>query len=323
MRPLFFEWDAIPVLGDLDVPSYFLMLTIGFLVGSSVLVREARRGGGKVVDYLDLSLIVLVTGLIGSRLAHVFMEAPWIELPVPAQSNEGWGHYFCRAAGESHAVRRDWNLGRYYFLHPQMVAAVWNGGIVYYGGLMLGIPAGLWFCKRRCLAFWRVSDLCAPAAAIGLAFGRLGCLLAGCCHGQGMPSGWEDWGIHLRSGLLPLNLRGVALYPAQTAESFIAILIALVLWRTRTWKRFDGQIMLTFIALYSIWRPINEMFRADPQRGSHGMFTTSQWISFGLLAGSLALVPYLWKNRLVPKATPPADVPPPPQPPVGDSVPST
>ena len=150
MRPLFFEWDAIPVLGDLDVPSYFLMLTIGFLVGSSVLVREARRGGGKVVDYLDLSLIVLITGLIGSRLAHVFMEAPWIELPVPAQSNEGWGHYFCRAAGESHAVRRDWNLGRYYFLHPQMVAAVWNGGIVYYGGLMLGIPAGLWFgCQSR------------------------------------------------------------------------------------------------------------------------------------------------------------------------------
>src|SRR5690242_6858730 len=119
MRPLFFEWDGIPLLGDLDVPSYFLMVTIGFLVGSSILVREARRGGGKVIDYLDLSLIVLVVGLIGSRLAHVFLEAPWIELPVPAQPNTGWGHFFCRMAGESHAVRREWNLGRYYLLHPQ------------------------------------------------------------------------------------------------------------------------------------------------------------------------------------------------------------
>lgn len=307
MRPLFFEWDGIPLLGDLDVPSYFLMVTIGFLVGSSILVREARRGGGKVIDYLDLSLIVLIVGLIGSRLAHVFLEAPWIELPVPAQPNTGWGHYFCRMAGESHAVRREWNLGRYYLLHPQMVAAVWNGGVVYFGAVLAGIPTVLWFCKKRGLSFWYAADLCAPAAAVGLAFGRLGCLLAGCCHGQALPPGWEDWGVQMRSGLLPSSLRGEWLYPAQTAESMVALVIALVIWKTRTWRRFEGQIFLTFVILYSIWRPINEIYRADPQRIHHGGLSTSQWISLGMLAVSLALVPYLWKRRNVPKATPPTD----------------
>lgn len=302
MRPLFFEWDGIPVLGDLDVPSYFLMLTIGFLVGSSILVREARRSGGRVIDYLDLSLIVLITGLIGSRLAHVFLEGPWIELPVPAQSSEGWGHFFCRWAGESHAVRRDWNLGRYYLLHPQMVAAVWNGGVVYYGGLMLGAPAALWFCKRRKIDFWFAADLAAPAAAVGLAFGRVGCLLAGCCHGEALPDAFAAWGIQLRSGLLPAHLRGEWLYPAQIAESLVAILIAVVLWKTRTWKRFNGQIFLTLWILYSLWRPFNEHFRADPQRGQHGFLTTSQWISLALLTGSLALIPVLWKRRVVPRA---------------------
>ena len=306
MRPLFFEWNGIPVLGDLDVPSYFLMVTIGFLVGSSLLVREARRAGGRVIDYLDLSLLVLVVGLVGSRLAHVFLEAPWIELPVPGQPNTGWGHTFCRMAGESHAVTRDWNLGRYYLLHPQMVAAVWNGGVVFYGGLIAGAPAMLWFCRRRNIPFWFAADLSAIAAAVGLAFGRVGCLLAGCCHGAALPDHLSAWGIHLYSGLLPERLRGAALYPAQTAESLVALLIAFVLYRSRAWKRFDGQLILTFFVLYSLWRPINEIFRADAQRGQHGIFTTSQWISLGLLGLSLALVPWLWRRRVVPRADGPA-----------------
>lgn len=307
MRPLYFRWDGIPLLGDLDVPSYFLMLTIGFLVGSSILVREARRSGAKVIDYLDLSLLVLVVGLVGSRLAHVFMEAPFIDdIVVPAQSNLGWQHVFCRMAGESHEVSREWNLGRYYLLHPQMVAAVWNGGVVFYGGLIAGIPATIWFCRKRGLAFWNAADLCAPAAAVGLAFGRLGCLLAGCCHGGAMPDHLASWGIQLRSALLPEGLRGEALWPTQTAESLAALLIAWGLWRIRAFKRFDGQVILSFFVLYSIWRPINEAFRADAQRGQHGLLTTSQWISLGLLLAAIAFVPYLWKRRAMPRAQAPS-----------------
>ena len=313
MRPLFFEWDGIPLLGDLDIPSYFLMVTIGFLVGSSLLVRDARREGGRVIDYLDLSLILLVAGLVGSRLAHVFLEAPWIELPVPKQPNTGWTHYFCRMAGESHAVTRPWNLGRYYLLHPQMVAAIWNGGVVYYGGVLLGIPAMLWFCRRRKLDWWRTADMCAAPGAAGLAFGRVGCLLAGCCHGDALPESLAPWGIELSSGQVPARLVGEMLYPAQIAESLIALIITVVLYRLRRFKRFDGLLFVAFLVLYGIWRPINEAFRADDQRGAHAGLTTSQWISLVLVVVALSLVPYLWKRRLRPKADaapPPGDLAP-------------
>ena len=147
MHPFMLQAD-LPVIGPLDIPSYFLMIIIAFLVGSSLGVRDARRDGKRVIDFLDLSLLMLVLGMVGARIAFVLLAAPQIELPVPKQSSAGWAHYFCRMAGENHLATTPWNLGRYYLLHPQMVFAVWNGGFVFYGGLLLTIPGGWIFCKR-------------------------------------------------------------------------------------------------------------------------------------------------------------------------------
>jgi phosphatidylglycerol:prolipoprotein diacylglycerol transferase len=293
MHPFFLQAE-LPVLGPLDVPSYFLMVTVAFLVGTSLVVRDARREGTRVIDVLDLSLLLLGVGLIGSRLGHVFLESPWVVLPVPKQSNAGWAHYFCRLAGESHETTRPWNLGRYYLLHPQMVFAVWNGGMVFYGGFLAAIPAGWWFCRRRGLAFWKTADLCAPILAAGLAFGRVGCLMAGCCYGRAIEGTLKPFGI---------NSEGVMIYPTQLMESFVALGICWVLYRIRRGKLFDGQVYVALLVLYGIWRPINEYFRGDDQRGLHEGITTSQWISFGLIVAALSLVPYLWRRRMRPSAS--------------------
>lgn len=299
MLPFFLQTN-VPILGPLDIPSYFLMITVAFLVGTSLGVREGRREGVRVIDILDLSLVLLVFGLAGSRLAHVFLEAPWIELPVPKQSNLGWAHYFCRMAGENHEVTRPWNLGRYYRLHPQMVFAVWNGGMVFYGGFLLCIPAGLAFCRRRALAFWQLADLAAPCAAAGLAFGRVGCLLAGCCHGRPIEGALRHWGIVIESS----GFRDAPLWPTQLMESMVALGICWVLYRLRRVRPFEGSVFLALAVLYGIWRPINEAFRGDTQRGFHEGLSTSQWISIALVVASIAFVPVLWKRRVRPGATP-------------------
>ncbi len=306
MRPLLFETE-LPLIGALDLPSFFLMMTVAFLVATSLGVRDARADGMRVIDVLDLSLVALVVGLVGARLGHVFLESPWIELPVPAvvdpatgvgqRTVPGWMHLFCRMAGESHEVTRPWNLGRYYLLHPQAVFAVWNGGLVFYGGFLLGLPALYLFGRRRGYGFWTLTDLSAAPAAVGLGFGRVGCFLAGCCFGRPIPAGWLRALGHRADGL-----HGPILYPTQLMEAAFAFALAAALYRMRPGRRFEGQLSLVFLVAYSIWRPINEFFRGDEQRVTHGPFTTSQWISVAVLAATLVVAPRLWRRRRRPLA---------------------
>lgn len=299
MLPLILQ-TRLPWLGPLDVPSYFLLITIAFLVGTSLVVRDARREGFRVIDVLDLSLVLLAAGLIGARLGHIFFESAWITLPVPAQSSAGWQHFFCRMAGESHATTRPWNLGWYYLLHPQMVFAVWNGGMVFYGGFLLAFPSALWFCRRRKMDFWRTADLVAPIAAAGLAFGRVGCLLAGCCHGHPVSGPLSSLGIVLPSS----GFGDTPIWPTQPFETLAAFAIAFALYRLKRIRTFDGEIFLGLVVLYGIWRPFNESLRGDGQRGIHLGLTTSQWISLGCILGALAIAPYLWRRRVRPAAAP-------------------
>src|SRR5579859_3443467 len=116
MHPFLLRTDPLPLLGRMDVPSYFLMEMVAFLVATSLVIREARRAGIRVIDGLDLALVCLIAGLVGARLGHVFFESPWVDKPVEAAADweHGWQHILCRWAGDAprHQIKQDWNLGR-------------------------------------------------------------------------------------------------------------------------------------------------------------------------------------------------------------------
>lgn len=300
MHPFMLQ-TRVPGLGPLDVPSYFLMVMVAFLVGSSLGVRDGRRNGHRVIDFLDLSLVLLVAGLVGARLGHIFFESYNIYLPVPA-SDAGWGHAICRWAGADHPARASWQLSRFYLLHPHMVFAVWNGGMVYYGGFLLSVPAGYYFCKRRALPFWPTADIAAWGGAVALAFGRIGCLFAGCCHGGKITGSLAALGLTFRRGQVPAELQDVPIWPTQLFETLVMLGIAWFLYRMRRVKLFDGQVFIGLLVLYGIWRPVNEYLRDDAQRSVYIGLTTSQWISVLLLVGAAALAPVLWKRRVRPSA---------------------
>jgi len=122
------------------------------------------------------------------------------------------------------------------------------------------------------------------------AFGRLGCLSAGCCYGK--PTG-GIWGIKLYSELVDPSMRGIYLHPTQLYESVSLFILFFGLLRVFSKKIFDGQVTLVYFMTYPILRSIIEVFRGDSIRGFviEDILSTSQFISLLVFIGAtVALV---------------------------------
>lgn len=243
----------LPVLlriGDFPVHTYGFLIAVGFLLCVWVSKREAERqsiSGDKMVDIAFWSLLV---GMIGCRILYIFTR---------------------------------WS---YYASHPIETLYVWEGGLVFFGGPLLCIPFFFWYTNRYQMPRWKVLDIAAQAVPLAHAFGRLGCLSAGCCHGK--PTG-GSWGIKLYTELVEPSLRGVYLHPVQIYESVSLMILFFALRRLRFHKKFDGEIFCVYLIIYSIIRSIVEVFRGDSIRGFvvEDIISTSQFISIVVIVSTL------------------------------------
>ncbi len=220
-------------IGPLTIHTYGVLVAAGFLLGLGLAVRQARKEGIPPDKIVDLGFYILLSALIGSRLFYILINA-------------------------SH-----------YLKNPLDIFKIWEGGLVFYGGLLLAVPTVLWYVKKNNLSVWNTADLFAPSLAIGHAIGRLGCFFSGCCYGK--PAEGLPWAVTFTDPE-SLAIIGVPLHPTQLYESlgeFINFFILIIL---RRYKSFNGQLFLTYIILYSVLRFIVEFFRGDVGRG----FITSQ-----------------------------------------------
>jgi phosphatidylglycerol:prolipoprotein diacylglycerol transferase len=127
---------------------------------------------------------------------------------------------------------------------------------------------------------------------IGLGFGRLGCLLAGCCFGvesdgplglvfppNSDASVWQAKHELLEHAHLP----SLPVVPTQIYESIGAFAIsAFGILYLHQRKRYDGHVFVVFLALYALLRFGIEFWRQD-ERGAYFSLSTSQWIGLGML----------------------------------------
>ena len=199
-------------IGGFTVHSYGLFIAAGFLLGIGLAVKEARRKGIPADKILDLSFYIILSAILGSRLLFALINYP------------------------------------HYLEHPLDFFKVWEGGLVFYGGLILSFLTGLWIIRKQNLPFWETADLMAPSIAIGQVFGRLGCFAAGCCFGQ--PTN-RFWGITFShpDSLAPT---GIALHPTQLYESLTALLIFLILWFLKDRQKVSGRLFLYYLFLYGL-----------------------------------------------------------------------
>jgi len=223
MRPWLFH------AGDIGVPSYWAMLMIGMSAAVYFSFREARRDGLDPNPLLDVSLVAIVLGIIGARLMHVLVE----EDPL-----------------------RDGQLILFHYLdHPADIFKLWNG-LAFYGGLLLALPVVLWMLKRKKMPMAKVADIFGLSLLLGLGFGRIGCFLAGCCHG--VPTNLP-LGVTFTDPACLARPLGVPLHPTQLYSSGITCLLFGQLWlQKRRWRRFAGQVFLSLLLLYSAGRTLVE-----------------------------------------------------------------
>ena len=303
MHPVLFSILGYPV------HIYAVMIALAFVVGIWMAARYGERHGLEKAMILDLCWWIIVSGLVGSRLAFIAVE--WKQYWYPCFDFAHFDELFPdRAITEPDCTR---------------ILRFWNGGLVFYGGVIGAMLTMAWFLRREKLSFWPVADALIPSLALGQCFGRIGCFAAGCCFGQPtdaawgveFPAGSMPFRHHVDVGLIDLDAaHSATIHPVQLYDSFAGLLLfGLLLWIRRR-KRYDGTVFVWWLLLYPIWRSSVELFRGDVERGylteivlpgfnrllglpvdNPTFLSTSQFISLGMISVGIGLWVYLRRRR--------------------------
>jgi phosphatidylglycerol---prolipoprotein diacylglyceryl transferase len=244
-------------LGPLTIHWYGIMLAVAFLVGLWTAGRRAPLTGVPGEKIADTGLWLLLGAIVGARAFYVVTY--WNTLMEnPLFPKAPWTEIFM----------------------------VQRGGLVYYGGLVGATLTGVLYLRARRLPLWKVADIFAPSVALGYVFGRIGCLMNGCCYGRACDL---PWAIRFPKDN-PLHPPTYPVHPTQIYGSLLNLGFYLALaWLYRR-KKFDGQVFATYLMGYALLRSFVELFRGDyPANHLHDGFTPAQMVSIAIFAGGAVL----------------------------------
>ena len=259
-------------LGRFKIASYGLMVAIGMLVGVWIAAVRARKLGMDSAVILDLTIWVMIAGILGARFGYVFLE--------------GWRDVVSRPFVDT----------------LKFFVKIRQGGLSFLGGLLFAVPVGLIYLSIKKLNVWRIADISAPSVAIGIAFARIGCFLNGCCFGR-VCSPHAFYGLEFPPGSIPYRHYGemVTVYPTQLVNSLNALVIFLILSIWIRHRKFEGQIFWLFVMFYCILRFLMDFLRGDSSSTFFGglfleRFTLAQVFCFAGVVTSIAMLVILRKR---------------------------
>lgn len=226
-------------IGPLTIRYYALIILAGALLGAWLASVEAKRRGKDGNLVWDILPWLLVGGIIGARLWHVF---------TPSASNVAMGL-----------------TTKYYLTHPLQILMIWNGGLGIPGAVIGGALA-LWiYCRATKQKFLEWADIIAPGLLIGQAIGRWGNFINQELYGS--PSNLP-WAITIDPRYRLPGFETVAKYhPLFLYESVLNLLAAgILLYVGRKYKNklYRGDIFLLYLVLYPVIRFALEYLRLDP-----------------------------------------------------------
>lgn len=264
-------WDSIPLFG------YGFMLLVGFLSALWLARRHALLAGFDPDLMYDLAFWLLLPGIAGGRLAYLLQYGE---------------HVFTGPDGVP-LVGRDLILA---------AVNLSQGGLVLIGAIFGGAAGFFAFCGIRKIPALQLADVIVPSIFVGIGFGRLGCLLNGCCFGDACSL---PWGITFPQGSVPFQVlaeRGfvdpaaaatMPLHPTQIYSSLDGLILAAVTALYLRAPHRPGDVLALGCILCALTRFFIEFLRNDEMGQLGTRLTISQLYSLGILAAGLGLLVYL------------------------------
>src|SRR5438093_5469204 len=154
MYPKLLELRSIPIVGQLTLYTYGVLLAAAYLLGLKLAMVRAKHRGLDAVRVLDLGIYIIISALVGAKLLLLVTDF--------------------------RSFRND----------PRELLTLARSGGVFYGGLILAVIVALLYIRRIGLPLWTTCDVFAPGIALGHVVGRFGCFFAGCCWGKPTTLPW-------------------------------------------------------------------------------------------------------------------------------------
>jgi len=215
------------------IHTFGVVVVIGFLLGVWYMTKQATKDKGLEIEsrhIFDFGMWLLLSGIVGARLLYVFLNYDE------------------------------------YTADKTAVFAIWQGGLVWYGSMIVGIPVAIFLMRRYKMPVAKTTDLAAAAMLLALGVGRWACLCMGDDYGR--PTDLP-WGIRFWDGESLIvqgapELRGVNVHPTQLYMSVNALWLFFIVEVIRRRARYAGTALGSMLILYAVTRGlIIEPFRGD------------------------------------------------------------
>lgn len=233
-------------IGSKAVYWYGIMVALGFLAGVVHLTIAGIREGRPAGFGSDLAFWLMLSGILGARVAYVVV-----------------------------------NLD-YFLQDPWAIIRIDQGGLIFYGGFAGAFIAGIVFARLKHMGIPALADYVIPALPLGHAFGRIGCLLNGCCYGKISNVPWS------------IFQQGAHRHPVQLYEAVLNLAIYFFLLFLYRHRRRSGEVLAAYCMAYATGRFFLELLRGDERSAWFGI-SIGQIVSLGLFAAGLIV--WIWISK--------------------------
>ncbi|MCF8011831.1 MAG: prolipoprotein diacylglyceryl transferase [Clostridiales bacterium] len=235
-------------IGSITVRWYGITMASAFIMGTILAYYRAASNKIDPDHILNLITLIIPFSIIGARIYYVIFE---------------WENY----------------AGNFY-----EIIAIWHGGLAIHGGIIGGIAAGLIYTRIKQLPPLKIADILSPSLILGQAIGRWGNFINQEAHGGPVSHTFINRFPEFIEKQMYIN--GQYYHPTFLYESFWDLLVFIILILRWPGKKFQGEIMLLYLALYSLGRFFIEAMRTDSLM--IGPLMVAQLVSAILVIGSTA-----------------------------------
>ena len=220
------------------LPSYEVMAFLGGIIALLFVYFRLDTYQIKFTEFLKLFFICAISCFLGSKLLFIGTKLPMMVHDFSIQN---------------------------------VIQTIIESGFVFYGGLFGVIAVLIFYTRNDREMRKKLFALITPAISLFHSFGRIGCLLAGCCYGKTLAH--------------PIGVDGFVVFykiPVPLLEAVFEFILFCILFYMEK-RTFQGEILEVYLISYALFRFANEFLRGDEVRGRIFLFSTSQWISMGIV----------------------------------------